>query len=128
MPKAPRRHNPKLRKSPENGSIRSSQPSKINDLLSKSLIGGAAVRAFEDRQQDWSGFFARHLAPEQLAAVSNFVERDGTLTILVRSAEWAARLRYALPAIWSAAQEFRPEIARWTVKVQPAAASTGART
>ena len=128
MPKAPRRHNPKTVKLTRNGPMRPGQPNKINDLLAKSLIGGASVRRFEDRQEDWSGFFATHLSPEQLAAVSHFVERDGTLSILVRSAEWAARLRYSLPPLWSAAREFRPGLVRWVVKIQPAAASTGART
>jgi hypothetical protein len=112
----------------QNGLIRSGQPNKINDLLAKSLIGGTSVRVFANRQADWSGFFAAYLSPEQLGAVSHYVERDGTLSILVRSAEWAARLRYSLPPLWAAAQEFRPGLKRWVVKVQPAAASTGART
>lgn len=128
MPKPPPRYNPKLVKPTRNESVRTGQPSKINDLLSKSLIGGGAVRQFERRQEDWASFFAAHLSAAQAAAISHYVERDGTLTILVRSAEWAARLRYTLPSLWSAAQQFRPTLARWLVKVQPAAASTGART
>jgi hypothetical protein len=128
MPKPPGRHNPKLGiptgKSPDH----TRKPSKINDLLSRSAIGGAAIRAFVDRQESWESFFTTRLEPALLAAVGHYVEKDGTLTIFVTSAAWAARMRYALPALWPAAMQFRPAVSRWVVKVQPAAASTGART
>ena len=138
MPKSPRRNKAKLPQSPKNRASGGGRPKKIDDLLAKSLLtkalpgialpGGAAASALERSRQDWADFFARHLEPSQLAALGDVVERDGTLTLRVRSAEWAARLRYALPTIWPAVQEFRPQLLRCVVKVQPAAASTGART
>lgn len=63
-----------------------------------------------------------------MGSVRHFVQKDDTLTIFVSSAAWAARWRYALPGVWPQAQAFRPAIARCVVKIQPAAASTGART
>ena len=42
-------------------------------------------------------------------------------------AAWSARLRFAIAEHWPAAQQAAPGLKRWSVRVQPAAASTGAR-
>ncbi|MBM4209197.1 MAG: DUF721 domain-containing protein [Gammaproteobacteria bacterium] len=127
MPKPPPRNNPKSPKVAGNAPARPGKPREISSLLSGSGLASRA-REFVRRQEDWGGFFAARLEPALLAAIGHYVEKDGTLTIFVDSAAWAARLRYALPDLWPAASEFRPGIARWTVKIQPVAARTGART
>jgi hypothetical protein len=110
-----------------NGLSRSGKPREISSLLSGSGLANRA-REFVRKQEDWGSFFAPRLEPALLAAIGHYVEKDGTLTIFVDSASWAARLRFALPDLWDAAREFRPSIARWAVKIQPVAARTGART
>ena len=126
MPKPPPRNNPKLPKLAGNGLPRPGNPKDINSLLAGSGLAKQA-REFVRRQDDWGSFFAGRLDPMLLEAIGHYVEKDGTLTIFVNSAAWAARLRFALPELWSAAREFRPGTERWTVKIQPVAARTGAR-
>ena len=127
MPKPPSRYNPKLGENRGKSVARAGKPSEISKLLANSGLT-TRTREFVARQDDWSGFFAARLEPALFAAIGHYVEKDGTLVIFVGSAVWAARLRYELPALWSAAREFRPGVARWLVKIQPVAASTGART
>jgi hypothetical protein len=127
MPKPPSRYNPKLVEHRTNSPSRAGKLSEISKLLDNSGLT-ARAREFVSRQDDWAGFFAARLEPALFAAIGHYVEKDGTLTVFVGSAAWAARLRYELPALWTAAREFRPGVARWVVKIQPVAASTGART
>lgn len=127
MPKPPPRNNPKSPRLAGNGLSRSGKPREISSLLSGSGLANRA-QEFVRKQEDWGSFFAPRLEPALLAAIGHYVEKDGTLTIFVDSASWAARLRFALPDLWDAAREFRPSIARWAVKIQPVAARTGART
>ena len=127
MPKPPSRNNPKRGSLSRNDSCRGGKPSEIKNLLLRSALGNKA-REFVERQDDWTAFFARHLDPALQAAIGHYVEKDGTLTVFVSSAVWAARLRFELPAHWEAARQFRPAVVRWAVKIQPVAASTGART
>ncbi len=110
-----------------NTPARGGNPSEIKNLLQRSALAKGA-REFVARQTDWSGFFGERLEPALFAAIGHYAEKEGTLTIFVASAAWAARLRFELPALWLAAREFRPAVQRWAVKVQPVAASTGART
>lgn len=128
MPKAPHRNNPKLVKPARNETIRAGSPRKINDLLSRSGLGTAAVQAYVEGEHRWAEFFAAKLEPALCRAVAHYVEHGDTLTIFVRSAAWAARWRYALPTLDTEAEAFRPVIKKRVVKIQPAAASTGART
>lgn len=87
-----------------------------------------AVAGFERRQDDWETFFESRLPAPLRRAISHYVERDGTLTIFVSSAAWSARLRFALAECGSALSAYRPSVKRYAVRVQPAAANTGART
>jgi hypothetical protein len=132
MPKPPPRLNPKSSdpglpsgRQPLPG--RPGKPREIKDLLSRSGLAQAAKK-FEGQQRDWRDFFAEKLEPGLLESIVHYVERDGTLTVQASSASWAARLRFALPALLEDAQAFRPGIKKFVVKVQPVAASTGART
>lgn len=61
----------------------------------------------------------RYLAPALAQQVSGAVARDGTLTVLVRSAAWGARLRYQAASFREAlAQELGVTIERIVVKVR----------
>lgn len=127
MPKPPPRNNPKSAKSAGNEPPRPGKPREISSLLAVSGLAGRA-REFVRRQDDWGSFFGQRLDPALFGAIGHYVEKDGTLTVFVHSASWAARLRFELPALWDAARDFRPGLARWVVKIQPVAARTGART
>lgn len=104
------------------------KPKRINELLAKTGVMRSAVAGFERRQGDWEAFFESRLPAQLRRAISHYVERDGTLTIFVSSAAWSARLRFALAECGSALSAYRPSIKRYAVRVQPAAANTGART
>jgi hypothetical protein len=63
----------------------------------------------------------RHLPPELAGEVWGAAVKDGTLTLLVRSAAWGTRLRYAAPALTGAlAAELGSPIERVKVKVRAA--------
>ena len=128
MPKPPVRHNPKSAKSADSRTQKTFQPSKIKDLLDKSGLTGRAIGHFVARQQSWEAFFAPRLPAALMGEISHFVEKDGVLTVYVSSAAWSARLKFALAECWTAVLAERPTLQRWVVKVQPVAASTGART
>jgi hypothetical protein len=132
MPKPPHRHNPNSPKLGQSSAgrltpVRPGKPREIKDLLKRSGLAQAAQK-FEGQQRDWRDFFAEKLEPGLLEAIVHYVERDGTLTLHASSASWAARLRFALPALTDEAKTFRPVVKKFVVKIQPVAASTGART
>lgn len=127
MPKPPDRHNSKRTNSFRNGPSTGGKPKEISALLERTGLG-RQTREFVARQGDWADFFSTRLERPLFEAIGHYVEKDGTLTVFVDSAAWAARLRFALPPIWDDAQAFRPGVVRWAVKIQPAAARTGART
>lgn len=61
----------------------------------------------------------RHLPPALSEQVWAAVARDGTLTVLVRSAAWGTRLRYQAPSFREAlASELGVTIERVVVKVR----------
>ena len=128
MPKPPARHNPKSVKSPDTRRQKTFQPSKIKDLLDKAGLTGRAIGQFVARQQSWEAFFATRLPASLTKEISHFVEKDGVLTVYVSSAAWSARLKFALAECWPAVLAERPSLQRSVVKIQPVAASTGART
>ena len=86
-----------------------------------------AIARQADRGVFWREFFALRLPADLAAQVTQVVERDGALSVYAASAAWSARLRFAIAEHWPAAQQAAPELKRWSVRVQPAAASTGAR-
>ncbi len=128
MPKPPARNNlPKVPARPGPQS-RVKKPLGISELLGRSGLLQQAIAQQADRGAFWRGFLCERLPAELAGRVTQVVERDGVVTIYAASAAWSARLRFALPEHWPAALEAAPGIKRWTVRVQPAAASTGART
>ncbi|MFM7625235.1 MAG: hypothetical protein ACKO7G_01985 [Gammaproteobacteria bacterium] len=86
-----------------------------------------AIARQADRGAFWKAFLAGRLPVELASQVTQVVERDGVLSVYAASAAWSARLRFALAEHWPAALEAAPGLKRWSVRVQPAAASTGAR-
>jgi predicted nucleic acid-binding Zn ribbon protein len=115
-------------KSPDSRRQNTFQPSKIKDLLDKSGLTGRAIGQFVAKQQSWEAFFAPRLPAALASEISHFVEKDGVLTVYVSSAAWSARLKFALAECWPAVIAEQPTLQRWVVKIQPVAASTGART
>lgn len=87
------------------------------------------IRRQSGREAFWRGFLAERLEAPLVARITQIVEREGALTVYAESAAWSARLRFALAEHWPSAQAASPDLVRWAVRVQPAAAaSTGART
>jgi hypothetical protein len=127
MPKPPTRNNlPKVPR-PSESSSRLKKPIGISDLLGRSGVLQQAIARQTDRGVFWREFFTARLPSELAGQVTHVVERDGALSIYAASAAWSARLRFAVAEHWPAAQEAAPGLKRWSVRVQPAAASTGAR-
>ena len=128
MPKPPERHNPpKMSRRP----IRArptKKPLSINDLLAGTGLLQQGIRRQTGRDAFWRTFLTERLDPGLLAQVTQIVEREGALTVYAGSAAWSARLRFALAEHWAAAQAASPGLVRWSVRVQPVAARTGART
>jgi predicted nucleic acid-binding Zn ribbon protein len=128
MPKPPDRHNPsKVIRRPARQRP-AKKPNSINDLLSGSGLLQQAIRRQTGREAFWREFLGARLPPELAARVTQIVEREGGLTVYAESAAWSARLRFAIAEHWDAVQAASPGISRWAVRVQPAAARTGART
>ena len=128
MPKPPTRNNPPQGIPSRSPASRVKKPIGISDLLGRSGLLQQAIARQADRSAFWRQFLAERLAPELAAQVTQVVERDGSVTVYAANAAWSARLRFALAEHWPAAREASPGIKRWTVRVQPAAASTGAPT
>lgn len=117
MPKPPARDN-----------RRGGKPSLVKDLLSKAGLGPGAASARSRADDDLRASLERVLPGELSTHIAALTVRDGRLVVYVESAAWSARLRYALAEHWPAVQYAQPELREWAVKVQPAAASAGART
>lgn len=128
MPKPPLRDNPHRHRSAQSGQRSQSKPFEIKDLLNRHGLGVEARKSQVQTDEHWQVRF-RTLAPTALAAaVIRIVEREGTLVFYVKSATWASRLRYELPAWWPMLIEGTdPLPSGWRVQIQPAAASTGER-
>lgn len=128
MPKPPPRYNPRNVIAAGSPPSRVKKPIGIKDLLGRSAPLQQAIARQADRGTFWRGFFAARLAPDLAGQITQIVERDGALSVYAASAAWSARLRFALAEHWPAAQQAAPGLKRWSVRVQPAAASTGAPT
>lgn len=127
MPKPPTRYNPSAAATVSQSSNRVKKPIGIKDLLGRSAPLQKAIARQADRGVYWREFFTQRLPPELAGQVTQVVERDGVLSVYAASAAWSARLRFAVAEQWPAAQQAAPGLKRWSVRVQPAAASTGAR-
>lgn len=128
MPKPPPRDNPpkvRPRTAPPN---RLKRPLGFKDLLARSAPLQQAIARQADRGTFWRDFLAARLPADLAAQVTQVVERDGILSVYAASAAWSARLRFAVAEHWPAALEASPGLKRWSVRVQPAAASAGAPT
>ena len=127
MPKPPTRHNPSRAATNSHPSNRVKKPMGFKELLGRSAPLQQAIARQTDRGVFWREFLAERLPADLAAQVTQVVERDGALSVYAASAAWSARLRFAMAEHWPAAQQAAPGLKRWSVRVQPAAASTGAR-
>jgi hypothetical protein len=98
---------------------RSKKPTAVSDLLAKAP--GALARLREGTQQAERTLEAlrRQLPPELAPEAWGASLKDGTLTVLVRSAAWGTRLRYLAPRFLGAlAKELGAPVERLKVKVR----------
>jgi hypothetical protein len=98
---------------------RNKKPTAVSDLLAKAP--GALARLREGTQQAEQTLEAlRRQLPVELAGEAWGASlKDGTLTVLVRSAAWGTRLRYLAPQLTEAlAAELAAPVARLKVKVR----------
>jgi len=128
MPKSPPRNNPRHTKSLQVPAKPSSGPNKINDLMTRSRFTQRGIDTYIKQQDFWFVFFKSHLAPDLHAQITHSVEKNTSLTVFTTTPAWAARLKFALAEQLKEAQIARPQLLKWTVRVQPAAAKTGERT
>jgi hypothetical protein len=101
-----------------------SKPLNIRDLLAKSKLAGKEIPQLADEQDFWFDLLRGKLEPALFGAITGIVERDTRLTVMTRSAEWAARLRFALAELWPQLREARATLSACAVRVQPAAAES----
>jgi len=98
---------------------RSKKTTAVSDLLAKAP--GALARLREGTQQAERTLAAlgRLLPPELAREAWGASLKDGTLTVLVRSAAWGTRLRYLAPGFMGAlAAELGAPVERLKVKVR----------
>ena len=100
------------------------KPIGISDLLAKSKIAGKEIPQFNDSTKFWSELLQKTLDPTLFGTITGVVERDSRLTVTTGSAEWAARLRFALAEILPQLQRARATLRGCAVRVQPAAADS----
>lgn len=106
------------------GSSTRGKPIGISDLLAKSKLVSKEAPQIHDDSQFWSELLQRHLDPALFGAITGVVERNARLTVLTGSAEWAARLRFALAELLPQLQQARATLRACAVRVQPAAADS----
>jgi len=91
----------------------------VSDLLAH---GSGMLKRLREGTQEADRTLAglrRQLPPELAQEVWGAVMRDGTLTVLVRSAAWGTRLRYLAPRFKDAlATELGRTVERVVVKVR----------
>ncbi len=90
----------------------------INDLLvRRPLLSRLAANAAS--QQSWTQWLCERLPADLGPHVVNVIPKGAELVILVDSAAWSTRVRYALAAVGSAWVERDPAIVRTRVRVAP---------
>ena len=71
------------------------------------------------RQAYWRSWLSEQLPHELDAHLTGAVERDGSLTVFVDSAAWAARLRFALTDLSPELERSERPVRAVTVRVLP---------
>ncbi len=104
--------------------LRSQKPLNVKDLLEKSRLVSREIPQLSDQQEFWSKLLRDKLDPALFGAITAVIERDDRLTVSTGSAEWAARLRFALAELWPELHAERGALRAWVVRVQPAAAES----
>jgi len=79
-----------------------------------------ALRRHEDGRQEWLEWLRSALPEELGAAVVGARLKGSVLTVHAASAAWAARLRFAMPALGPALAERSPGVESVQVRVAPA--------
>jgi hypothetical protein len=80
----------------------------------------AALRRQEDGRQEWVDWLRSTLPDDLGAAVVGARLKGSVLTVHAASAAWAARLRFAMPALGAALRERAPGVESVLVRVAPA--------
>jgi len=95
----------------------------VKDLLQRSTPVLAGLQREALRQRDWLQWVQREL-PEELAThVTGVTEQSGEIVLLVESAAWSVRLRYAAPQLLSAMNAQQANIVAVRVRVVPRGAA-----
>ncbi|HLG53324.1 MAG TPA: DciA family protein [Steroidobacteraceae bacterium] len=95
------------------------KPTLVSDLLAQGQGMLQRLREGTAEAQRTLQGLRRHLPPELSQQVWGAIARDGTLTVLVRSAAWGTRVRYLAPRFKDAlASELGIAIDRVRVKVR----------
>jgi len=91
----------------------------VKELLARAAPALRRVTEQAARQSFWREWLAMHLPGVLDARISGVAERDGTLVIFAASAEWSARLRYALTELEGEIRAAAPELTAIKVRVLP---------
>jgi hypothetical protein len=95
----------------------------VKDLLQRSTPVLAGLQREALRQRDWLQWVQREL-PEDLAShVTGVTEQAGELIVLVESAAWGVRLRYAAPQLLAAVSGQAVNIVGVRVRIVPRGAA-----
>jgi hypothetical protein len=98
---------------------RSKKPTAVSDLLAKGPGTLSRLREGVAQADRTLAALRRHLPGELAQQAWGASLKDGTLTILVRSAAWGTRLRYLAPQFSEAlAAELAAPVSRVKVKVR----------
>jgi len=101
------------------------KPTNVKDLLASSLVSAKKIRQVADKKQVLLNTVRDQLDPVLRERVIDAALADEVLTLYARSAEWAARLRFAAAGIDAAALAAAlgaAEIGGIVVRIRPQAA------
>lgn len=98
---------------------RNKKPTAVSDLLAKAPGALARLREGTERAEKTLEALRRQLPAELAGEAWGASLKDGTLTVLVRSAAWGTRLRYLAPRFLEAlAADLGAPVERLKVKVR----------
>jgi predicted nucleic acid-binding Zn ribbon protein len=121
MPKSRDRHKKTSAQSRKSGSPRYGKPRPLADLLARPAPALSSLARRAAQAEDWLRLVRGWVAVEQASHVTSAVERNGTLTIYVASAAWAARLRFEAGNLLVKARGHDARVEAVQVKVLPPA-------